>query len=81
MLPFGMKRAFSLCLIGGAVANLVLMVVLAPTFGARGAGMAVLATEIGVTVAMGLCLALRRPWRSQGSDAAQTLRRIASDPQ
>lgn len=49
LLTFGYKREFSRVVFAGGLLNLALLVVLAPRLGARGAAIAVLATECAVT--------------------------------
>ena len=52
MLPLGMKKAFSGVLIAGGLFNLVLLLPLARRYGAVGASMSMVATEIVVTLLM-----------------------------
>jgi O-antigen/teichoic acid export membrane protein len=56
MLPLGMKRLFSLTLIGGGLLNCGLLATLAPRHGAEGAAVAVVVTEIAVTLVMAACV-------------------------
>lgn len=59
MLPLGMKRAFSRVLIAGGVLNAALLALLAPGHGAEGAAIAVVTTEIVVTLVMAACVSGR----------------------
>lgn len=52
MLPYGMKRRFTLCIASGAVVGLVLMFPLIYFYGAFGAALTALAAEVTVTLAM-----------------------------
>ena len=52
MIPFGLDVQFSRILILAGVFNIILAVPLIHIFGAAGAGMSVLATEVSVTFAM-----------------------------
>ena len=57
MLNFGMRRSFSRILLGSGLINLALLVPLASSYGAEGAAVSVLATELVVVLLMGLSLA------------------------
>jgi polysaccharide transporter, PST family len=56
MLNFGLEKAFSRILIASGLLNLVLLATLVPSLGARGAGIALVATELAVTTMMALAL-------------------------
>jgi PST family polysaccharide transporter len=58
MLPFGLQKDFSKILISAGIFNLVLIIPLSYFFHAKGAAIAVLLTELVVTVAM--CITLPR---------------------
>lgn len=60
MLPLGMKREFSAVLVAAGPCNVLLLLVLASSFGARGAAFSVVVTEMAITAAMGIWL-----WRRQ----------------
>lgn len=51
MLPLNYKRQFSRIIIGAGAVNVLLLFALIPTFQSRGVGIAVLITEVSVTVA------------------------------
>lgn len=56
MLPLGLKKPFSRIVATSGLVSILLMVTLAPTYGADGAAAAVLVTESLVTLAMALVL-------------------------
>ena len=60
MIPFGLDRQFSRILIGAGLFNVAIAVPLIRSFGARGAGAAVLITEALITLTMLLVLHRRR---------------------
>ncbi|MBS7538489.1 flippase [Ancylobacter lacus] len=62
MLPFGMKKAFTYCIICGAVAGTVSMFPLIYFFGAEGAAAAALISEGAVTTSMLFVLSRRFHW-------------------
>lgn len=62
MIPFGLKREFSLCVGLGSLAGLGLALVLSWRFGALGTATAALIAEIVVTVSMFLVLWSRFEW-------------------
>jgi O-antigen/teichoic acid export membrane protein len=60
MLPLGMKKKVSEILIVAGLFNLALLIPLASIYGAQGAAMSALATELLVTTLMALYLIKRR---------------------
>jgi O-antigen/teichoic acid export membrane protein len=60
MINFGLKKQFTLILMICGALNVGLLLVLASAYGAVGAASAVLITEIGVTLTMGVYVWRRR---------------------
>jgi O-antigen/teichoic acid export membrane protein len=62
MWPFGMKREINLCLMGGAIVGLILVVVLSFYEGAVGTATAAVISEAFVTISMYFCVRRRFNW-------------------
>ncbi len=62
MLPFGLKREFTMCVIGGAVIGAIAVFPLSVRFGAAGTAATALIAEITVTTMMYVALRYRLPW-------------------
>ncbi|WGM31826.1 oligosaccharide flippase family protein [Brevundimonas sp. NIBR11] len=62
MLPFGMKRAFTLCILSGAIVGLTALFPLAHSHGALGASIAACLAEFSVTATMVFALRRRFSW-------------------
>lgn len=52
LVPLGFDRAYNAIIAGGAVVSVLLIVLLVPSFGALGMALAVVATEVGVGLAL-----------------------------
>jgi O-antigen/teichoic acid export membrane protein len=61
-LPFGLKREFSLCILGGTLVGLGSVFPLSYYAGAVGAGIAAVLAEIAVTLALFFILVQRFSW-------------------
>lgn len=62
MLPFGMKREFTICISAGAISGLVLAIPLSLAWAAQGMAIAALVAETIVTLTMYLFLARKLDW-------------------
>jgi len=60
MIPFGMSKAVRHIVVCAGLINVALLIELAPKYGAKGAALSVLVTEIGVTLATGYIVLSRR---------------------
>lgn len=62
MLPFGMKREFTICILAGAILGVGLAAPLSYYAGAIGAAIAAISSEAAVTLAMYWIVTQRLPW-------------------